>query len=100
MDNAAELRECQEYDVRIVDGTMPWNGRLEVCLGGLWGAVCEDQFEDTDATVACRHLGYPTTSIHTHTCCWVKVNLCVYLQMPLLCQVAHLELVRGCGCEA
>ena len=33
-----------------------------MCLGGLWGAVCEDQFEDVDAAVACRNLGYPSES--------------------------------------
>ena len=55
-------RECDENSIRIVSGTQPWNGRLEVCLGGYWGAVCEDLFEDVDAAVACRNLGYPEES--------------------------------------
>jgi hypothetical protein len=33
-------------------------GRLEVCYAGQWGAVCEPNFNDPDARVACRQLGY------------------------------------------
>jgi hypothetical protein len=32
-------------------------GRLEVFHGGLWGTVCNDDFEEADAQVACRQLG-------------------------------------------
>ena len=56
--NAVTPIECDENDIRILDGTREWNGRLEVCLGGHWGGVCEDEFEDIDAAVACRNLGY------------------------------------------
>ena len=44
-------------DVRIVDG--PSNaGRLEVYGFGAWRAVCPNNFEDIDATVACVHMGF------------------------------------------
>ena len=33
-------------------------GRLEIFLQGQWGTVCEENFDFTDATVACRQLGY------------------------------------------
>jgi len=44
-------------DVRIVDGTIS-QGRLEVLLLGAWRAVCPNDFDDTDATVACKDLGF------------------------------------------
>ena len=33
-------------------------GALQVFSEGAWGAVCFTNFDDTDATVACRQLGF------------------------------------------
>ena len=40
-------------------------GRLEICVNGVWGTVCNDGFTDQDgfdidaARVVCRQLGFP-----------------------------------------
>lgn len=49
---------CRKGDIRLVGGAYYYEGRVEVCLNGVWGTVCDNSWGDADAKVACRTLGY------------------------------------------
>ena len=46
-----------ELEIRLVDGTSPTEGRIEVKYNGIWGTVCRMLFDDKDAAVFCRTMG-------------------------------------------
>ena len=47
---------CREGSVRLVNSTIEYEGRVEVCSDGIWGTVCGVGI--LDATALCRVAGY------------------------------------------
>lgn len=59
---------CTNGLIRLVDGTDKFEGRLEYCVDGKWGTVCDDGFGDIDAQKACKQMGLPFQSKLKTTC--------------------------------
>lgn len=54
---------CPEGDVRLVGGTINGTtehieGRVDVCIGGVWGTVTDDGWNSREGRVVCRQLGF------------------------------------------
>ncbi|CAI8051100.1 Deleted in malignant brain tumors 1 protein [Geodia barretti] len=54
---------CSDGAVRLVNGSLPNEGLVEICYNGRWGAICEDQWDTLDATVVCHQMGFPGDSV-------------------------------------
>ena len=58
---------CTEGSIRLANGTLTSysEGRLDVCINGVWGSVCYGrytyQWSRNAATVVCRQLGHQPT---------------------------------------
>ena len=52
------LSECFDGNVRVVGGSSPYEGIVEVCHGGNYGTICDEGWDDVDASVACRRAGF------------------------------------------
>ncbi len=47
-----------EGDIRLMDGSTPNEGRVEIFHAGQWGTVCDDSWGAEEALVVCMQLGF------------------------------------------
>ena len=66
---------CSDGDVRLVDGSVDYEGRVEVCINRVWGTVCSTTSRYTyytywdlsEAKVVCRQLGHQELGATVYT---------------------------------
>ena len=49
---------CEHGKLRLVGGPTHTEGRVEICINGVWGTVCDNDWNTVDANVVCNQLGH------------------------------------------
>ena len=59
------VTSCPSTNIRLVGGGDINEGRVEICIHGAWGTVCNDLWGVQDAMVVCNQLGYLPEGVRT-----------------------------------
>ena len=50
--------DCNYGDMRLVGGVTVAEGRVELCINGMWGTLCDNEWTNRHTAVVCRYLGF------------------------------------------
>ena len=73
--------------IQLVDGRQETEGKVEILHNGIYGTICDENFDDVDAQVVCRMLGFK----------YVSFIMIPYGQMVTTLQVKGLGVFPGLG---
>ena len=49
---------CTTGEIRLTGGTTQYEGRVEVCINGVWGTICDYGWDIRELYAVCHQLGY------------------------------------------
>ena len=75
----ARGNECCDGSIQLGGSSLAGQGRVEICVEGSWGTVCDTYWDSRDAAVVCRQLGYPPIGEYIMLHCTSLLNVQLFL---------------------
>ena len=66
---------CTNGEVKLVGHGDANQGRIEICINHVWGTVCDDGWDELDASVVCKQLGYQSFGKECHNATLIFISL-------------------------
>ena len=93
-------------NIRLIGSANGQEGTVEIMYQGIWGTICNDGWDDIDATVVCRQLGFLNgittktlfTSLISSGPVWIRQVECLGNESKLL-QCPHIEFESFGNCS-
>ena len=67
---------CTDGEIRLVDGLSANVGRVEICYDNHYGTICQNGWNQHDASVVCAQLGFEREGMY-YLRVYVDVSRCV-----------------------
>ena len=58
---SSSYSNCTDGDIRLVDGSTNYEGRVEICINKAWGTITYFYGSYNEAQTVCNQLGYSAT---------------------------------------
>ena len=73
--------DCNDWDLRVVNGTSVREGRVEICFNSAWGTVCNDNYGVADAQTLCSQLNFEGEMFALLLCCFSYCPQFMYIKV-------------------
>ena len=54
---------CTNFSIRITGTSVPYIGRVEICIDQQWTTLCQSDWGINEAKVVCKELGYSSNGM-------------------------------------
>ena len=80
---SSSYSNCTDGDIRLVDGSTNYEGRVEICINKAWGTITYFYGSNNEAQTVCNQLGYSAIGKSNEVVELQHVNIIITMQKQI-----------------